>query len=196
MDQKDYDWQGHYESDDLGWDLGEVAPSFVKLWEEGKLPLGKVIIPGCGRGHEAIFLAEKGFDVTGIDLAEGAVTFLANTLKERNLAGRVLRQDFFSLDDSHNGVYDLALEHTFFCAIPPRQRQDYCLTVARLLKPGGVLAGLFYNTGEEGGPPYNTAREDIETIFSKTFEIQELYKSPWSTPQRKDKEWLGILQKR
>lgn len=199
MNEKEYskeDWQGHYESNDLGWDLGEVAPPFVQLWQEEKLPVGKVLVPGCGRGHEVVFLAENGFEVTAIDFSEGAITHLENALKERNLKGRVLHQDFFSLDDSHDGVYDLVLEQTFFCAIAPRQRQDYALNVARILKPGGMLVGLFYHTDKEGGPPYNTTREDIESSFSKNFEIQQLDKTSLSAEQRKDKEWLGILKKK
>ena len=155
------DWQRHYDENDLGWDLGQVAPPFVKLWEEGKLPLGKVLVPGCGRGHEVQFFAENGFAVTAIDFSAGAVTYLKNALKERNLEGRVLHQDFFSLDDTHDGVYDLVIEQTFFCAISPRQRQDYVLNVSRMLKPGGMLVGLFYHTDKQGGPPYNTTREDI-----------------------------------
>jgi len=199
MNEKEYskeDWQGHYESNDLGWDLGEVAPPFVQLWQEEKLPVGKVLVPGCGRGHEVVFLAENGFEVTAIDFSEGAITHLENALKERNLKGRVLHQDFFSLDDSHDGVYDLVLEQTFFCAIAPRQRQDYALNVARILKPGGMLVGLFYHTDKEGGPPYNTTREDIESSFSKNFEIQQLDKTSLSAEQRKDKEWLGILKRK
>ena len=198
MDEKDYkceDWQRHYEENDLGWDLGQVAPPFVKLWQEEKLPLGKVLVPGCGRGHEVVFLAENGFDVTAIDFSSGAVTYLKNALKKRNLEGRILHQDFFSLDESHEGVYDLVLEQTFFCAIPPRQRQDYVLKVSRMLKPGGMLVGLFYHTDKQGGPPYNTTREDIETHFSENFEIQELDKTSLSSEQRKGKEWLGILKK-
>jgi SAM-dependent methyltransferase len=198
MDEKDYkceDWQRHYEENDLGWDLGQVAPPFVKLWQEEKLPLGKVLVPGCGRGHEVVFLAENGFDVTAIDFSSGAVTYLKNALKKRNLEGRILHQDFFSLDESHEGVYDLVLEQTFFCAISPKQRRDYVLNVSRILKPGGILVGLFYHTDEQGGPPYNTTREDIEMHFSKKFEIQELDKTSLSTEQRKDKEWLGILKK-
>ena len=189
------DWQDHYDSNDLGWDLGQVAPPFVELWEKGKLPLCKVLVPGCGRGHEVIFLAENGFEVTGIDFSEGAVTYLGNALKKRNLKGRVLHQDFFSLDDTHDGVYDLVIEQTFFCAISPRQRQDYVLKVSRMLKPGGMLVGLFYHTDKQGGPPYNTTREDIETHFSENFEIQELDKTSLSSEQRKGKEWLGILKK-
>ena len=198
MDEKDYkceDWQRHYEENDLGWDLGQVAPPFVKLWQEEKLPLGKVLVPGCGRGHEVVFLAENGFDVTAIDFSSGAVTYLKSALKKRNLEGRILHQDFFSLDESHEGVYDLVLEQTFFCAISPKQRRDYVLNVSRILKPGGILVGLFYHTDEQGGPPYNTTREDIEMHFSKKFEIQELDKTSLSTEQRKDKEWLGILKK-
>ena len=198
MDEKDYkceDWQRHYEENDLGWDLGQVAPPFVKLWQEEKLPLGKVLVPGCGRGHEVVFLAENGFDVTAIDFSSGAVTYLKNALKKRNLEGRILHQDFFRLDESHEGVYDLVLEQTFFCAISPKQRRDYVLNVSRILKPGGILVGLFYHTDEQGGPPYNTTREDIERHFSKKFEIQELDKTSLSAEQRKDKEWLGILKK-
>ena len=198
MDEKDYkceDWQRHYEENDLGWDLGQVAPPFVKLWQEEKLPLGKVLVPGCGRGHEVVFLAENGFDVTAIDFSSGAVTYLKNALKKRNLEGRILHQDFFRLDESHEGVYDLVLEQTFFCAISPKQRRDYVLNVSRILKPGGILVGLFYHTDEQGGPPYNTTREDIEMHFSKKFEIQELDKTFLSAEQRKDKEWLGILKK-
>ncbi len=44
------DVQGGYSRDD--WerrDIGEVAPPFVRLWEERKVPPCKAIIPGCGR---------------------------------------------------------------------------------------------------------------------------------------------------
>lgn len=198
MDKEEYsqqDWQEHYDANDLGWDLGKVSPPFVKLWQEGKLPIGKALVPGCGRGHEVVFLAENGFDVTGIDYSTGAITYLNNALKERSLKGEVLCQDFFNLDESHNSAYDLVLEQTFFCAIPPRQRADYALNVSRILKPGGVLIGLFYHAGQPGGPPHNTTREDIEIHFSKHFEIQELNKTSLSAEQRKDKEWLAILRK-
>ena len=78
MNETEYsqkDWESHYESNDLGWDLGQVAPPFVKLWQDKKLPLGKVLVPGCGRGHEVIFLADKGCEVTAVDFSQGAVTY-------------------------------------------------------------------------------------------------------------------------
>ena len=190
------DWQNHYDNDDLRWDLGQVAPPFIRLWEENKLPKGKAIIPGCGQGHEVLFLAGKGFQVTGLDYAPGAVDLLSRSLAEKNLQAHVLHQDFFQLDKNHNAQYDLMLEQAFFCAIHPSRRSAYVETVTRILKKGGLLVALFYETGEEGGPPFNTTPSDILDHFSDDFYIETLEKTPHSVEKRKDKELLGLLRKK
>jgi cyclopropane fatty-acyl-phospholipid synthase-like methyltransferase len=190
------DWQKHYAEDDLRWDLGQVAPPFVRLWEEKKLGQGRVIIPGCGRGHEVLFLAGKGYQVTGLDYAPGAVDLLSRSLKENGLQAEILHQDFFKLDENHTSRYDLMLEQAFFCAIPPSKRSAYVETAARILKKGGLLAGLFYETNEEGGPPFNTTPADILVHFSDAFHIEALKKTPHSVEKRKDKELLGLLRKK
>lgn len=190
------DWQRHYDENDLAWDLGEVAPSFVSLLESNTIVPGKTLVPGCGRGHEVIYLAVNGFKVTAVDYSAGAVNHLNSVIKERKLNSKVLHMDFFALDSTHDGVYDLLIEQTFFCAISPAQRSLYVATVARVLKKGGMIAGLFYHTGQEGGPPFNTTREDIINHFSEFFEIKELDRAKNSAEQRKEKEWLAILIKK
>jgi cyclopropane fatty-acyl-phospholipid synthase-like methyltransferase len=189
------DWQRHYDEDDLGWDLGQVAPPFIRLFESKAILPCKAIVPGCGRGHEVIYLAENGFEVTAVDYSSGAVNHLKSTVQERNLKCEVLQMDFFGIDSAHNGAYDLLIEQTFFCAISPEQRPSYVSTVARVLKRGGMLTGLFYHTGKDGGPPFNTTREDIQEYFSDSFEIRQLSKAEDSAEQRKNKEWLVILVK-
>ena len=104
--------------------------------------------------------------------------------------------NFFEMDVVHNGTFDMVIEQTFFCAISPEQRISYVSTVARALKQGGMLAGLFYHTGEEGGPPFNTTREDIVKLFSDLFEIRQLTRAEDSAEQRKNKEWIVILIKK
>jgi len=189
------DWERHYETNDLGWDLGEVAPPFVHLWEERKISPGRAIIPGCGCGHEAIFLAEQGFQITALDYTRGALGRLEKALIKKNLSGELLRQDFFQLDSEYNNSFDLMLENTFFCAINPAMRQNYVSTAARILKTGALLVGLFYETDKEGGPPFNTRKSDIEESFSEQFAIEVLSKTPYSAEQRQGKEWLGIFKK-
>ncbi len=187
------DWQEYYDQDDLRWDLGEVSPPLKRLWQEGVLGAGRMIIPGCGQGHEVLFFAEQGFEVTGVDYTDGGVGLLRNNLQKAGLKAQVVQSDFFELDDSHHGHYDLLLEQTFFCAIHPRDRTRYVDMARWLLKPGGLLAGLFYHTGEDDGPPYNTTQEDIQKNFSAGFEIVRLEKCDHSIEKRKDKEWLVVL---
>ncbi len=190
------DWERHYDSDDLLWDLGEVAPPFTRLWEERNIPPCKAVIPGCGRGHEVIFLAERGFQITAVDYTRGAVNLLNNALSAKNLAGEVLHLNFFEFDKKYNNKFDLMLEHTFFCAINPDMCQKYAATAGRILKPGALLIGLFYETGEKGGPPFNTRKSDIEESFSRQFEIETLHKTSHSIERRKGKEWLAILKRK
>ena len=190
------DWERHYRTNDLGWDLGEVAPPFVRLWEEKKISPCKAIIPGCGLGHEAIFLAERGFQITAVDYTFGAVSHLKKVLNKKNISGEVLRQDFFKLDAKYNDSFDLMLENTFFCAINPTMRQKYVLTAGRILKSGALLVGLFYETDKKGGPPFNTRRSHLEEYFSARFAIEVLSKTPHSAAQRQGKEWLAIFKKK
>ncbi|MBT6718012.1 MAG: methyltransferase domain-containing protein [Nitrospina sp.] len=190
------DWQRHYDEGDLGWDLGQVAPPFVTLFESNLIVPGKTLVPGCGRGHEVVYLAENGFDVTAVDYSVGAVNHLKAVVEKRQLNTRILHMNFFELDPAYNEIYDLLIEQTFFCAISPEQRPMYVATVARALKKGGMLAGLFYHTGQEGGPPFNTTQDDIVKSFSDSFEIRELAQAKNSAEQRKDKEWLAILVKK
>ncbi|QPJ60486.1 MAG: methyltransferase domain-containing protein [Candidatus Nitronauta litoralis] len=190
------DWQGYYDQDDLRWDLGEVSPPLKRLWEEGTLKTGRMIIPGCGQGHEVIFFAQQGFDVTGVEYTEGGIKLLQENLGKSNLNAEVVHSDFFELDASHHGRYDLMLEQTFFCAIHPRDRTRYVEMALKVLKPGGLLAGLFYNTGEEDGPPYNTTEEDVRQNFSNGFDIVCLEKCDHSIERRENKELLAVLQKR
>jgi len=190
------DWQKHYDESNLSWDLGEVANPFVRLWEDKAITSGTLIIPGCGQGHEVIYFAERGFEVTGVDFSSGAVTLLRDSLSKRNLNAQVLHRNFFDLEAAHDQAYDAMLEQTFFCAIHPGQREAYVGTVSRILKPGGLLFGLFYETGEEGGPPFNTTEADIRNHFSEAFDIDRLEKCLFSSEKRKDKEWLAVLRKK
>ena len=86
-------------------------------------------------------------------------------------------------------------EQTFFSAIAPSQRLLYVETVRRILKKGGLLTALFYETGEAGGPPFNTTPADIRSYFSSNFVIEYLEKADNSIERRKGKEWLAFIRK-
>ena len=67
-------WEDIYKKDDIGWDLKGPTPTFEKI--ALKLKPGRVIILGCGRGHDAITFAKQNFEVTAVDFAPSAVSYL------------------------------------------------------------------------------------------------------------------------
>src|SRR6476469_7439278 len=67
-------WEGRYDRGDAGWDIAQPAPPFVDLMAGPGAPSpGSMIVPGCGRGNDAIFFALQGFSVTGVDFAHAAI---------------------------------------------------------------------------------------------------------------------------
>jgi SAM-dependent methyltransferase len=199
-------WAGRYQSGQTTWDHGEASPGLVDFLKEqvgaqhaAPLRPGTVLVPGCGRGHDARVLAKAGFDVTAIDVVPQAVE------EARRLAAvdvgaqhaaplRFEQGDFFDLPPALRGPYDWLFEHTFFCAIDPSLRDRYVETVSGLLKPGGYLLGVFYHIQPESGPPFGTTREELIERSTPRFSLQ--YECvPRSYPSREGKELLMLWQR-
>lgn len=188
-------WQAIYEEGDIGWDKGLPAPPFVRVLNERPFPEGsRVLVPGCGLGHEVLFLAGLGYQVTAVDFAESAVFGLKSRIGE--LPVTVLQRDIFSLREDHAGAFDVVLEHTCFCAIPLEMRRRYADVMHGVLADAGRLVGLFYETDAEDGPPFKTTQEDIDQYFSPHFEIVSLEQPSDSFEGRLGKEWLVEMRKR
>ena len=149
-------------------------------------------MPGCGYGNEAILLGEKGWNVTAVDFAPAAVDRVKR--RAEGLSVSVLEQDIFGLDEDFADHFDLVLEHTCYCAIPPEMRGEYARVMATVLKENGILVGLFWEVQGEG-PPYSSDPKDIERHFSSHFDIDRIEKAGNSFAERRGEEWLVTLRK-
>ncbi|MDA0886227.1 MAG: methyltransferase domain-containing protein, partial [Cyanobacteria bacterium] len=130
-------------------------------------PPGRVLVPGCGRGHEAALLADLGYEVIGLDFSGEAIQ-RAQALHGSDRAQlRWLQADLFdggalAAAGITTGSLQGVLEHTCFCAIDPAKRGAYLDTMARLLAPGGWLLGLFWCHRRPDGPPWGSDPEMLE----------------------------------
>jgi SAM-dependent methyltransferase len=189
VESADY-WQKRYENGQTGWDSGEPEGPLLQLFHDGRLPKGKMLIPGCGNGWEVTAFAALGFDVTGLDFARAPLANLRARAEAEGLSPTLLQADLFDLPADLDGQFDVVLELACYCAIAPEQRDAYAAVVNRLLKPGGLLVGLFYcNPGKVGGPPFTATVEELEQRFAPYVDAME-----W-TPRPEDGELLGILKK-
>jgi thiopurine S-methyltransferase len=188
-------WQQRYLNRQTGWDLGGVSPPIAAFADQLEHKDLKILLPGAGRGYEAEYLIRSGFsDLTVVDIAPFPLEKLRERLPVEFPATRLVETDFFEFDD---GPFDLVLEHTFFCALPPGQRPRYAEKMHSLLRPGGTLAGLLFNfplTGE--GPPFGGSREEYLQLFEPFFEIRILEQARNSIPPRAGRELFFIFEKK
>lgn len=187
-------WENLYRQNESLWDLGQAAPPFVSFLESSSsLIPGSMAVLGCGRGHDAVFFAQKGFQVTGFDFAPSAIQGAYEAAKKANISIQLEQRDLFDLIPLHKNQFDYVLEHTCFCAIDPVRRPDYVQVVKNLLRPDGQFIALFYAHGQPGGPPYTTDIEEIRSLFSPFFEIKTLEVPSNSVERRQGKELFSIM---
>jgi len=61
----------------IPWNIEAPPHLLVRLVKEGMIKPCKAIDLGCGTGNYAIYLAEQGFDVTGVDSSATAIQIAA-----------------------------------------------------------------------------------------------------------------------
>ena len=168
------DWDARYIAGDTPWDKRSAAPPLLEFLAHHPIT-GRVLVPGCGSGHDARAIAGQeggGAEVTGLDLSETALRFARGF----PAAGSEIYEqgDLFALPKEWDRRFDWVFEHTCFCAIPPVRRTDYVAAISRVLKRGGhYLAIFFLDPGVDDGPPHGTTREEIADLFDPDFELLE-----------------------
>jgi SAM-dependent methyltransferase len=162
------DWNDCYERSETPWEKGRATPVLDEVIARHPAAFrGRVLVPGCGFGHDAHRLADHAMQVTGVDLAPLAI----ENAKALDTGNRVdVRQaDLFDLPQDLRGVFDLVWEHTCLCALPLEMRSRYARGIASALKPGGTIAGVFFLDPDMGpgetGPPFGIGVEELEALW-------------------------------
>ena len=162
-------WNGRYQDENTGWDLGVVSTPLKAYFDQLSNKDLRILIPGGGNSYEAEYLHQLGFtNVYVVDLSETAL----NNIKKR-VPGfpkeHLLHDNFFNLTNK----FDLIIEQTFFCALDPKLRTSYAEQMAKLLANEGKLVGLLFDTElNTGQPPFGGDREEYINYFKSYFDVE------------------------
>jgi SAM-dependent methyltransferase len=155
------DWEARYREGTTGWQRPHLNPAWSAWVSDGTLAPGRILVPGAGRSAEPLALAEAGFTVTVVDIAPSAVAFQQERLVPAG--GEAVLADLFGWQPER--PFDAVYDQTCLCALPPDLWDAYAARLAGWLRPGGVLAVLFMQTGREGGPPFHCDLARMRTLF-------------------------------
>jgi SAM-dependent methyltransferase len=169
-------WNESYAAGELPWDTGEPEPLLVEFVTAGRIRPTRALEIGAGTGTNSLWLAERGFEVLGIDVAPLAVEKATAKLDGRDLGCRFQSLDFLSASPPAGPfqfVFDRGCFHVFDEA---EERMRFAAKVAAALAPGGLWLSLIGSTEgppREIGPPRRSARE-VALAIEPALEIVEL----------------------
>jgi SAM-dependent methyltransferase len=188
------DWEAQYQTNDTPWEKGAPSPGLVDFLATEPVR-GRVLVPGCGFGHDVRALAATADEVVGLDIAALAVEGAQRL--PRVGAEHYVHGNFFALPDDLRGTFDGVFEHTCFCAIDPSMRPAYVESVAGALKPGGQYLAVFYldpgNDSPDEGPPFEVSLAELDRLFLPRFTLLREWLPVHAYLGREGKEWMRLM---
>lgn len=141
-------WDERYREKDRLWSAG--PNQFVSEDLSGMEP-GTALDVACGEGRNAVWLAEQGWRVTGVDFSGVALQRAADAARDRNVEVEWIRADV--TEWSPEGAFDLVL--IAYVHFPGRAWTELVRRAAGWVAPGGhlYLVGHDVATAGVSGPP-------------------------------------------
>ncbi len=170
--------------EDIPWNCETPPQLLVELVDTGKIKPCKAIDLGCGAGNYALYLASRGFDVTGVDFAPAAIRIATQNAESRGLKCSFLVADVVEeltrLKQSWDLAYDWGLLHHIF----PDKRHKYIAGVRRILNPQAKYLSVSFSEKDtafgsrakfrktsHGTTLYFSSKDELVQLFQPYFVI-------------------------
>jgi 2-polyprenyl-3-methyl-5-hydroxy-6-metoxy-1,4-benzoquinol methylase len=162
---------GYYAAPRAPWGIGRPQRAFI---EAGDLIHGRVLDVGCGTGDLALWLAERGCAVTGIDLLGQPLD-----VARRKAAGRGLTVNFLQMDARAIGEiperFDTVTDCGLFHVFDDEGRIAYVAALEKLLEPGARLFLLCFSTAEPGTHgPRRVGEDELRRAFAAGWVVESI----------------------
>ncbi|MCI0639893.1 MAG: class I SAM-dependent methyltransferase [Gemmataceae bacterium] len=154
------------------WEINKPQQPFLSVADEVVSP---VLDAGCGTGENALFLAARGHQVTGIDFVEDAIRRARHKAAERSLSVRFLVKDVLTLgdwDERFSSVIDSGLFHVF----SDDDRRRYVQGLRHVVEAGGRLFLMCFSDGEPGTQgPRRVSWPELYDAFAEGWEVKSVH---------------------
>jgi 2-polyprenyl-3-methyl-5-hydroxy-6-metoxy-1,4-benzoquinol methylase len=167
--------------DKIPWNIETPPNELIELIRKENIRPCKTVDLGCGAGNYAIYLASKGFEVTGVDSSPTAIKIAKENARKRGVNCNFIVTDL--LGDLHNvkETFDFAYDWELLHHIMPEDREKYVKNVHKILKSGAhYFSVCFSEKDPQFGGIGKIRRTQLGTIlyFSSESELLELF-SPY-----------------
>ncbi len=132
-----YEMMYRYSFVSIPWDTGPRS-ALVRLVESGRAKPCRAIDLGSGTASNVIYLAQHGFDVTGVDYSPAAIEMGRVRAREAGVEVTFIEDDLTNLQHT-NGTYDLLVDYGTLDDLRTPQRDLYMKNVLPLTHQGSLF---------------------------------------------------------
>lgn len=164
-------FQGAYDSQKAPWDIGRPQKAFVDAADHIR---GRVLDIGCGTGDLALWLAEQGCTVTGVDFLPKPLEMARRKAAERGLPVTFVNADATKVHEL-GGAFDAVTDCGLFHVFDADGRAAYASSLRNLLAPGAKVFMLCFSDDEPGTQgPRRISQNDLRSAFSDGWRIESI----------------------
>lgn len=143
--------------------------------EAGQPPYGQVLDLGCGSGIWSVELAQRGWQVTGVDIVPKALRRARERAQEAGVELRLVEGDVTKLRTTGvaSGFPFLLDFGLFHDELNDEQREAMAQEVSAVAAPGATMLMMAWAPGRRGPLPRGAGRRDIEAAYTEWKVIDE-----------------------
>ncbi len=148
--------------------IGEQAVALLDQEESGREPpYGRTLDLGCGTGFWSVRLAQRGWEVTGVDIVPKAVRIARERARGAGVEvlfveGRVTALTAACIGSGFRLILDFGVVH----GLPAEQVREVSREVTAVATEDATLLMYAFSPGRRGPLPRGISREEIEQAYS------------------------------
>jgi SAM-dependent methyltransferase len=163
-------WDDSYQGDAPPWDLGRPQPAIVRLADQGGFS-GTVLDAGCGTGEHALYLAARGHETLGVDVAATAIDLAREKAASRHLTASFVVADALQLELLAR-TFDCVLDVGLFHTLDDDERRAYAESLASVTAAGSLLHLLCFSDAAPGDwGPRRVSQAELRTAYRTGWDV-------------------------
>lgn len=149
------------EEADIPWNRAAAPDILVDLVDSSAIQPCTALDIGSGTGNYSLYLASKGFQVTGVDVSQTAIQIANNKASELNSSARFVSLNMLDEEIELNSTFEFINEWMVLHHILPLSREVYLKNICRLLAPHGKYLSVSFSEADRqfGTPPEGRNRK-------------------------------------
>ena len=172
MPEQAVDWAQRYHEGTTPWDSGKPSSELKRVVEGGIVSPCRALELGCGTGTNAVYLAQKGFDLTAVDMVELALEQARAKAKAAGATVQFLQASVLNLPDL-GAPFDFLFDRGCFHSFKERGWNEFLKSITQVIHPGTRWLMLCGNDKEQHDPgPPTLSEKQIRDVLGPQFDFE------------------------